>query len=150
MERAQLEFESAVRDGRKLCCVMVDIDHFKRVNDDHGHLMGDEIIRRLAQALVSEWPDREWVCRFGGEEFCLLATDTDIDGGEALASRLRRTIASEGFAPVQITASFGVSSLADEAPSFDDLLNQADEALYASKENGRNRVTCYSQIGSAA
>jgi len=139
-----------VRDGRKLCCVMVDIDHFKRVNDKHGHNMGDEVIRRLAQALVSEWRDRELVCRFGGEEFCLLMTDTGAQEGAALASRLRRSIAAQGFAPVPVTASFGVSTLASGASRFYDLLDQADQALYFSKENGRNRVTRFEEIGSAA
>jgi len=146
MERAELEFATAERDGRKLCCIMVDIDHFKRVNDDHGHSTGDEVIRRLAQELVTEWRDRELVCRFGGEEFCLLLTDTDSAGGVALASRLRRSIAAENFAPVPVTASFGVSELAFGAPRFYDLLNQADQALYSSKENGRNRVTRFDEI----
>ena len=150
MERAELEFATAVRDGRRLSCVMVDIDHFKRVNDDHGHSMGDEVIRRLAQELVAKWQDRELVCRFGGEEFCMLLTDTDAEAAVALSSQLRRSIAAEGFTPVPVTASFGVSSLAFGAPRFYDMLNQADEALYASKGNGRNRVTCYDQIGSSA
>jgi len=150
MERAELEFATALRDDRELCCIMVDIDHFKRVNDDHGHSMGDEVIRRLAQELVSEWRDRELVCRYGGEEFCLLLTDTDAEGGVALASRLRRSIAAEGFAPVPITSSFGVSSLVSGAPRFYDLLEQADQALYYSKENGRNRVTRFDEIVPAA
>ena len=147
MERAELEFGTAVRDGRKLSCVMVDIDHFKNVNDTHGHSMGDEVICRLAQELASESRDRELVCRFGGEEFCLLLSDTDTEQAVAFASRLRQSIAAEGFAPVPISASFGVSSLAEGSPRFHDLLNQADEALYASKENGRNRVTSYDKIG---
>jgi diguanylate cyclase (GGDEF)-like protein len=149
MQKADLEFETAVREDRELCCVMVDIDHFKRVNDDHGHSMGDEVIRRLAQELISEWHDRELVCRYGGEEFCMLLTKTDAEAGVALASRLCRSIAAEGFAPVPVSASFGVSSLASEVSRFQDLLNQADRALYASKENGRNRVTHYDQIGSS-
>jgi diguanylate cyclase (GGDEF)-like protein len=147
IERAELEFDTAVRMGSELCCVMVDIDHFKLVNDRHGHSMGDEVIRRLAQELVAEWRDRELVCRFGGEEFVLLLTDTDIETGYALASRLRRSISAEGFAPVPVTASFGVSSLASGAPRFYELLNQADEALYAAKASGRNRVTRYDRIG---
>jgi diguanylate cyclase (GGDEF)-like protein len=149
MERAELEFATSLRDARNLCCIMVDIDHFKLVNDNHGHSTGDEVIRRLAQELVAEWQDRELVCRFGGEEFCMLLTDTDAEGGVALASRLRRSIAADGFAPVPVTASFGVSSLAFGAPRFYDLLEQADQALYASKETGRNRVTSYDQIGSS-
>jgi diguanylate cyclase (GGDEF)-like protein len=150
MERAELEFATGLRDSRDLCCVMVDIDHFKLVNDTHGHSTGDEVIRRLAQELVAEWRDRELVCRFGGEEFCMLLTDTDVDGGVALASRLRRSIAAEGFAPVPVTASFGVSSLASGSTRFYDLLEQADRALYFSKENGRDRVSAFQEIGGAA
>jgi len=146
MGRAELEFETAVRNDRKLCCLMVDIDHFKRVNHNHGHLTGDEVIRRMAEELVSEWPSQELVCRYGGEEFCMLLTDTDVEEAVALASRLRRRIAAEGFAAVPVTASFGLTSLAFGASRFTDLLNQADEALYASKEDGRNRVTRYDQI----
>ncbi len=146
MQKAELEFETAVRDGRELCCVMVDIDHFKRVNDEHGHSTGDEVIRRLAQELVSQWHDRELVCRYGGEEFCMLLAETDAEGGVALASRLCRSIAAEGFAPVPLSASFGVSSLASGASRFQDLLDQADQALYASKKNGRNRVTRWEDI----
>ena len=146
MQKAELEFETAVRDGRELCCVMVDIDHFKRVNDEHGHSTGDEVIRRLAQELVSAWHDRELVCRYGGEEFCMLLAETDAEGGVALASRLCRSIAAEGFAPVPLSASFGVSSLASGASRFQDLLDQADQALYASKKNGRNQVTRWEDI----
>ena len=72
MVKAELEFETAVREGRELCCVMADIDHFKRVNDEHGHSMGDEVICRLAQGLAAGWQDRDALCRFGGEEFCML------------------------------------------------------------------------------
>ena len=146
MGRAELEFETAMRGDGKLCCLMLDIDHFKRVNDDHGHLTGDEVIRRMAEELVSEWPSQEMVCRYGGEEFCMLLTDTDVEEAVALASRLRRRMAAEGFAVVPVTASFGMTSLTFGASSFTELLNQADEALYASKENGRNRVTRYDQI----
>jgi len=150
MERAELEFETTVRERRKMCCVMVDIDHFKLVNDNHGHSMGDEVICRLAQELVVAWPDRDLVCRFGGEEFCMLLVDTDLEEVVALTSRLRRSIAAKGFAPVPVTASFGVSSMDSEPPRFYDLLEQADQALYASKDNGRNRVTTFSEISAGA
>ncbi len=79
----------------------------------------------------------------------MLMTDTDAEEAVGLASQLRQSIAAEGFAPVPVSASFGVSSLASEAPRFYDLLKQADEALYASKKSGRNRVTAYDKIESA-
>jgi diguanylate cyclase (GGDEF)-like protein len=150
MERAELEFKIAVRDGRKLSCVMVDIDHFKRVNDEHGHSAGDEVICRVAQALGAEWRDHDLVCRYGGEEFCILLTDMDAEQAVTLSMRLRRSVSAEGFAPVPITASFGVSSLEFGAERFYDLLNEADAALYASKENGRDRVTRYDEIPPAS
>jgi diguanylate cyclase (GGDEF)-like protein len=146
MERGELEFETAKRENRELSFIMVDIDHFKLVNDEHGHSMGDEVICRLAQELISEYQNRELVCRFGGEEFCILMTDATPEDAVNLASRLRRSIASEGFAPIPVTASFGVSSIHFGAPRFYDLLNQADEALYASKENGRNQVTRFDEV----
>jgi diguanylate cyclase (GGDEF)-like protein len=145
MQKAEMEFEAAARDGQSLCCVMVDIDHFKRVNDAHGHSTGDEVICRVAQELATEWRDRETVCRFGGEEFCMVG-NMDIESAVALADRLRRSIAAEGFAPVPVTASFGISSVTSGADSFYNLLDQADQALYASKEGGRNRVTRYDEI----
>jgi diguanylate cyclase (GGDEF)-like protein len=150
MAQAELEFETAMRDGRHLCCVMADIDHFKRVNDEHGHSMGDEVICRLAQEFASGWPDREMVCRFGGEEFCMLMTNTDAREAVGLVDRIRRSIAAEGFAPVPVTASFGVSSLASGATRFYDLLDQADQALYVSKDSGRNRVTLFDSIEEAS
>jgi len=150
MVQAELEFKTAVRDGRNLCCVMADIDHFKLVNDEHGHSMGDEVICRLAQELASNWQDREMVCRFGGEEFCMVMTNTDAKAAVVLVDRIRRSIAAEGFAPVPVTASFGISSLAFGATRFYDLLDQADQALYASKNSGRNRVTCFDAIEQAS
>ena len=150
MEKAELEFETAKREGRHLSVLMADIDHFKRVNDDHGHSVGDEVICRTAEALMAEVPDRACVCRYGGEEFCVLLIDTNTAKASTVGERLRRTMAAGGFASVPVTASFGVSSVAFGADRFQDLVNQADEALYASKEGGRNRVTCWNAIGSAA
>ena len=149
MQRAELEFETAVRASSKLCCLMIDIDHFKSVNDDHGHVMGDEILSRLAQELARACRDRELVCRYGGEEFCILLTEAEMEEAADLAERLRRTIAAEGFASFPVTVSFGVSSVSFGAMRFIDLLNQADQALYASKENGRNRVTRFDEIKAA-
>jgi diguanylate cyclase (GGDEF)-like protein len=91
-------------------------------------------------------PDRACVCRYGGEEFCLLLIGFDIDKAASLAERLRRTMASPGFASVPVTLSFGVSSLNFGAASVPLIINQADEALYYSKNSGRNRVTRFSAM----
>jgi diguanylate cyclase (GGDEF)-like protein/PAS domain S-box-containing protein len=149
MEKAELEFAAAVREGKPLSVLMVDIDLFKRVNDDHGHAMGDEIIRCTAEQLLAEVPDRPCVCRYGGEEFCVLLLDTGIEKAAAIAERLRASIAAVGFAEIPVSASFGVSAVGFGADRVYDMINQADEALYASKQGGRNRVTRWDAIAPA-
>jgi diguanylate cyclase (GGDEF)-like protein len=141
IERFELEFAAARREERPFCCLMLDIDHFKRVNDAHGHAMGDEVIRRIAEGLKSEIPDAESICRYGGEEFCVSLTDLTIEEAVATAERIRRRVEVPGFARVSVTVSLGVSSIEWGAARAADLLNQADEALYTSKRAGRNRVT---------
>jgi diguanylate cyclase (GGDEF)-like protein len=145
LEKAEIEFDSAIAEGNKLCCLMVDIDHFKLVNDTHGHGVGDHVIQRVAEELMATTADRETVCRYGGEEFCLLFTNTDIEKAAAKAEQYRRTIASDGFTNVPVTASFGVSAI-EGCTTLYELVNRADEALYASKDHGRNRVTRFDQI----
>jgi diguanylate cyclase (GGDEF)-like protein/PAS domain S-box-containing protein len=132
-------------DGR-LSVLMVDIDHFKAVNDSHGHAVGDEVIRRMAEGLRSSLRVSDIVCRWGGEEFCVFLQDSSVEGATAMADRMRRAVASPGFASVPVTASFGVSSIEFGAVDVDELIGQADAALYASKESGRNRVTRWDQV----
>jgi diguanylate cyclase (GGDEF)-like protein len=141
IERFELEFAAARREERPFCCLMLDIDRFKRVNDTHGHAMGDEVIRRIAEGLKSEIPDTESICRYGGEEFCVSLSDRTVEEAVASAERIRRRIEAPGFARVSVTVSVGVSSIGWGAARAADLLSQADEALYASKHAGRNRVT---------
>lgn len=134
-------FVESRKVGRELSCVMVDIDHFKKVNDDHGHSMGDEVIQRVAETLTSVVRSSDLVCRYGGEEFLVVMPEAPLEAATAAAERLRAKIDSPGFARVPVTASFGVSSIRNDAATFAALINQADEAMYASKQNGRNRVT---------
>jgi diguanylate cyclase (GGDEF)-like protein/PAS domain S-box-containing protein len=137
--------EESVRTGRELCCVMVDIDHFKRVNDQHGHAMGDEVIKRVAQALGSEVGSSEGVCRYGGEEFCIALPGTSVDQAMRVAERINKAVQLPGFARVPVAVSAGVSSTRFGARQLGELIEQADEALYRSKQNGRNCVTCWDQ-----
>lgn len=146
MSRAELEFAAAIRNQKEMFCVMVDIDHFKLVNDKHGHSMGDDVICRLAQGLSAVCQNRETLCRFGGEEFCMLLTDIEMEAAVKFVENLRRTVAAQGFAPIPITASFGLSAISFGAPRFYDLLDQSDQALYASKEKGRNCLTRFDEI----
>ncbi len=126
--------------GRKFAVTMIDIDHFKKLNDTHGHLEGDRVLREVALTLKGCLRKTDFVARYGGEEFCVLFTDVDGAAAYALAERLR--IAVEGIAgPVKVTASFGVSVCATrERAEGSTLLEAADKALYRAKNAGRNRV----------
>jgi diguanylate cyclase (GGDEF)-like protein/PAS domain S-box-containing protein len=146
MEWYEEQFSLAKTQGSDLCCLMLDIDHFKRVNDEHGHAVGDEVIRRVAEALRSHTRGDDIACRYGGEEFCVALRELDVEAAVRLAERLRAVIGAPGFARVPVTVSLGVSSIAFRASSADELLDQADQALYASKRFGRNRVTRFDEI----
>ncbi len=138
-------FAAAKETGRDYACIMADIDLFKKVNDDHGHPMGDQVIKRVAEALVSVVRSTDSVCRYGGEEFCIVLPDAPAEAAVRVAERICANIDTPGFAPIPVTASFGVSSIVFGAANSDELISQADEALYASKEGGRNRVTRWDQ-----
>lgn len=139
IERARHHLE---REG--LALIVLDIDHFKRVNDSFGHPVGDEVIRAVADCLRSEVPAGTEVGRVGGEEFTVLLPGRDLAAAAALAERLRRRVAGHDFALPDgqpVTASFGVSSLA-QGHGFDQAYGLADAALYEAKRAGRNRVAC--------
>jgi diguanylate cyclase (GGDEF)-like protein/PAS domain S-box-containing protein len=140
------QFASAKQEGRVLSCVMVDIDHFKRINDAHGHATGDEVIRRIAELLATAVRSSDAVCRYGGEEFCIALPGVESGAAAQVANRLRQKARSPGFASAPFTVSFGVASTASGAESLAELLDQSDRALYASKEAGRDRVTRWDDI----
>jgi diguanylate cyclase len=128
------------------CLLMLDIDDFKRVNDTYGHLLGDKVIRTVAQLLVAAVKGKDMVARWGGEEFLILLPDTPLEGAKALAEnirsavergRIRRMDCSDHIGAV--TISTGVA-LYQPRESFEDLIQRADTALYAAKQSGRNRV----------
>jgi diguanylate cyclase (GGDEF)-like protein len=130
----------ALKEGRLFSCLMADIDHFKRVNDEHGHAVGDEVIRQVTDAMKSFVRSSDAICRYGGEEFCIALLDTRVEEAAAVAERIRRNIDSPGFARIPLTVSFGVTTSGCGAKSLTELINQADEALYGAKNAGRNRV----------
>jgi diguanylate cyclase (GGDEF)-like protein/PAS domain S-box-containing protein len=139
-------WSAAERYGHGLSCVMVDVDFFKKINDQHGHAAGDVVLERVANVLKSLLRGSDLICRYGGEEFCVLLPHTDARGALEVAERFRHAIAAEPCGPVRVTASLGVSTTTAGigATSPQELLNHADEALYASKRSGRNRVTLWS------
>ena len=145
IDQATVEMARSKRHGFPLALVMMDIDHFKRINDTLGHAMGDAAIREVVLACTQLVRKQDLVGRLGGEEFALLLPQTELEPARLLVERLRETIAAiglqKGGEPVPgLTASFGVTVLRDEDESVDDLLARADEALYTAKNAGRNRV----------
>ena len=139
-------FEATRKAGTPLSCLMVDIDFFKRVNDDHGHAMGDEIICQVAQVLKDHSESVGLAGRYGGEEFCVALPNMTSEGAMEIAERMRETIGAPAFARIPVTVSIGIASTESGARSYTVLIEEADESLYASKRNGRNRVTRYDQI----
>ena len=145
----KLECDRARRYGRPLAFVMFDVDHFKRLNDAHGHPYGDEVLSQLARVLVRELRTTDTAYRYGGEEFAVLARDSTVEGAVRLAERLRTRIAlrfagRDGAGPV--TASFGVAGAEDVDLTSGQLVEAADAALYEAKRRGRNRVVTYAQL----
>jgi two-component system, cell cycle response regulator len=139
-ELAQREFARARRTGRGLALVMADLDHFKEVNDRYGHLAGDEVLKRCAAAHAKLARASDLCGRFGGEEFLLLAPETDLEGAIALAERVRQSLREMDEGGIAVTASFGVTVMRDSDRSLDDVLKRADDALYRAKAGGRDRV----------
>lgn len=134
----------AARFTRRVSVVMVDADHFKSINDTWGHPVGDLVLKRIASILKAEARRTDVVARYGGEEFIVVLDETDPQGAELVAERIRERIEREviegEFGRVRVTASLGVATWPDNAGAMDDLLEAADQALYEAKRKGRNRV----------
>ncbi|MFZ5637486.1 MAG: diguanylate cyclase [Pseudomonadota bacterium] len=144
----------ALDGSHPLAVAVVDIDHFKRINDRHGHAAGDEVLKAVAEAMRAVCRDSDVLGRYGGEEFAVLLQDIGPEHAQAAAERLRHAVAGVavrvGEATISPTASVGVACLVPEDGHFDHLLIRADRALYAAKEQGRNRVVvAESDAGSA-
>ena len=139
--RAFEEAWAAARNAeRPLACIMLDIDHFKLINDRYGHSAGDQVLKQLGQLLLSTARVQDITCRYGGEEFCLLLPDTAFDAAFGVAERLCQTIAAATWPITGMTVSLGVSGMEAGAADMRQLLDQADKALYAAKRTGRNRA----------
>jgi diguanylate cyclase (GGDEF)-like protein len=121
--------------------VMIDLDHFKRLNDERGHAFGDQVLRETAVALLGSLRETDIVCRYGGEELVVILPDCPpehaVDKAESLRLRIEALSGAHGAA---VTASFGVASVPHTSQSLPDLLAAADAALYKAKQNGRNQV----------
>ncbi len=131
----------AEREARAVSVIMCDLDHFKRLNDEHGHAFGDSVLREAAVTLLGALRETDVVCRYGGEELVVILPDCDIERAVDKAEVLRLRI--EGLSQTHgatITASFGVASVPQTSGSVADLLASADAALYKAKQSGRNQV----------
>jgi diguanylate cyclase (GGDEF)-like protein len=144
---ADAEVTRALRSGTPLALLLVDVDHFKRVNDSHGHLTGDDVLRALATELRQQVRDSDVVGRFGGEEFTVLLPRTDAGGACRIAERLRSSASglsvAAGDVTITVTVSIGVAALGQHGGDLFELLAAADLALYRAKDAGRNQVRLY-------
>jgi len=137
-ERLETESARAVREGTSLAVVAFDIDHFKRVNDEHGHEVGDRVLKWVAEVLAHETRGADITARVGGEEFVVVLPGTGVAGAQEFAERVRRAVAAGG-GPAELTISAGVAARVPREVEHD-LVDAADRALYAAKRGGRNAV----------
>lgn len=144
MEKLSEEYQRVERYDQDLSVIMMDVDHFKDVNDTHGHLVGDEILKGIADTLKEDSRATDFPARYGGEEFCVALPETSLDKARGMAERLRKHIQESEYSEgVRVTCSIGVAEYDESVEDLDDLLNRADEALYQSKESGRNRTSVW-------
>lgn len=149
VELAAKALSRAKRLDTPLSLVLLDIDHFKQVNDTHGHLAGDRVLQQFAEVVRDQLRKEDVFVRYGGEEFCLLLPDVPGPGAVALAGRIRKAVARSAFkvdgAGLDLTVSAGVAARIEEGPeALEALIARADEALYIAKSRGRNRVAAVS------
>lgn len=136
-----IEIDKAKRYGSTFSIIFFDLDYFKDVNDNYGHLVGDMVLEKITEIVSRLNRSADIFARYGGEEFIILAPETDVDGAFAHAERLRRNLEKHDFKPAgHITSSFGVTEFIPESDTLESLLDRADKALYLAKEYGRNRV----------
>ena len=144
MARLAQEMADAERSHRSLSLLMLDIDHFKAINDNHGHDAGDAVLRQFAEVLRGYSRTPDVACRIGGEEFLIILPDTELQGAQHLAERIRSAIQNQTMVAAEIslklTASIGVAEKRATVHDPDQFIKLADEALYAAKQGGRNRV----------
>jgi diguanylate cyclase (GGDEF)-like protein len=151
-QQLELEFKRAERKQQKFALLMIDIDHFKMLNDTFGHHVGDQLLRDVTSILMKDMREVDTVARYGGEEFVIILPETTETGAVFVAQRLRRAVDQAKFfagsphSVQHLTISIGVAVYDTDAQFKRDLIEFADAALYAAKHAGRNRVMCYSEL----
>ena len=143
-ERASMEFSRAIRGKKNLSLLLLDCDFFKDINDEFGHLVGDELLIHICKVCAHEIRDIDFLARYGGEEFIIVLPNCDIDGGIETATRIQHSLAEHSIRiegkQASVTLSIGVSMLTEKHKDLEQLINDADKAMYKAKENGRNRI----------
>jgi diguanylate cyclase (GGDEF)-like protein len=150
MQELDRERERSLRTGKALCIGLCDIDHFKAVNDRHGHLVGDSVLLVVAGRLIANLRPYDSIYRFGGEEFLLAFAETDRDQAARIAERLRQAVCAKDVTvddsvTLPVTASFGLCMI-DPAVSLRTTIQRADSALYRAKRDGRNRFSLWWEL----
>jgi len=144
LERSEIEHMRARRFHRPLCLLMIDADHFKRVNDTHGHEAGDLVLKSLAKSFLATLRETDMVARLGGEEFAVLLPETDLQGAAYAAERLRLRVAQGSVKfrgkAIKVTVSIGVTLVKNEPGGIEEALHAADELMYRAKSIGRNCI----------
>ena len=133
-------FIKAQREKLNLSCIMIDVDHFKKINDEYGHLTGDKVLKELATRIKETVRNYDNVGRFGGEEFLVYEFSASAESVISIARRIHDSVRSDPIAGIHITVSIGVASISSNDKSIDSIIHRSDEALYKAKRNGRDRI----------
>jgi diguanylate cyclase (GGDEF)-like protein len=144
LEKIGAMWESRNRGDRGLVTIMMDVDHFKKLNDQHGHAAGDAVLKDVVKTVSRIVEGRALLGRFGGEEFCVVIQNATLEEGASMAEEIRAGIATDLADPYRVTASLGVSSSIHGAPNIEGQIEQADQGLYAAKHGGRNGFRVWS------
>jgi diguanylate cyclase (GGDEF)-like protein len=146
-ERLESEVDRCSRLGTRLCVVFIDVDFFKRINDDYGHPVGDTVLKEIYARLEESRRPYDFVGRYGGDEFIMALPGTDAEGGVAFAERLRESVLAGPIGKLRgVTISLGVAQL-EQGMTAETLLSDADVALYRAKNKGRNRTEMHAHAG---
>lgn len=152
VETAEALLAKTRAEGGHICCLMTDIDKFKSFNDTYGHALGDQVLVQVARVLKAALRPSDILCRYGGEEFCILLPGVDALRAAVVSERIRFRVEAQAgpgirsIPGLRVTASFGLSSLEFGAPGLKTLIDEADQALYAAKQTGRNKVVRYDEM----
>ena len=133
----------SLRTGAGVGILLMDLDHFKEINDTAGHAVGDSVLRAVARALRRVVRDSDYAVRYGGEEFLVVLTNSTVDGAMRVAQALQSAVAelrAPTAAPTRVTASIGVAAFPDHGQELDDVVLAADQAMYQAKRDGRDRI----------